>query len=128
MTVVAAISALVLYSLPVYAHPGRTDSAGCHTCRTNCSSWGLSYGEYHCHQSKGIPQPEYPIHSRLGSPGYTEPAPEYTTPKSITPQTREPTTASSNNSNSSGGGVAEPLLVTAGLGGVGWLLYRMFMK
>lgn len=33
----------------VLAHPGRTDSSGCHTCRTNCSSWGLSYGQYHCH-------------------------------------------------------------------------------
>ncbi len=31
------------------AHPGRTDSAGCHTCRTNCESWGLEYAEYHCH-------------------------------------------------------------------------------
>jgi hypothetical protein len=31
------------------AHPGRTDSAGCHTCHTNCEDWGLSYGEYHCH-------------------------------------------------------------------------------
>lgn len=36
----------------VYAHPGRTDSNGCHTCRTNCESWGLSPGEYHCHNSK----------------------------------------------------------------------------
>jgi hypothetical protein len=34
------------------AHPGNTDSSGCHTCRTNCPSWGLSYGEYHCHNSK----------------------------------------------------------------------------
>ena len=33
----------------VYAHPGRTDSNGCHTCRTNCERWGLSYGQYHCH-------------------------------------------------------------------------------
>jgi len=32
-----------------WAHPGRTDSSGCHTCRTNCPGWGLSYGEYHCH-------------------------------------------------------------------------------
>lgn len=31
------------------AHPGRTDSSGCHSCRTNCEAWGLSYGEYHCH-------------------------------------------------------------------------------
>lgn len=36
----------------VYAHPGRTDSNGCHTCRTNCAKWGLSQGEYHCHNSK----------------------------------------------------------------------------
>lgn len=33
----------------VYAHPGRTDSSGCHYCRTNCAKWGLSEGEYHCH-------------------------------------------------------------------------------
>lgn len=33
----------------VYAHPGRTDSNGCHTCRTNCEKWGLGYGQYHCH-------------------------------------------------------------------------------
>lgn len=31
------------------AHPGRTDSNGGHTCRTNCSQWGLSTGEYHYH-------------------------------------------------------------------------------
>ena len=35
----------------VYAHPGRTDSRGCHYCRTNCARWGLSDGEYHCHNS-----------------------------------------------------------------------------
>ena len=35
----------------VYAHPGRTDSSGCHYCRTNCAKWGLSNGEYHCHNS-----------------------------------------------------------------------------
>ena len=33
----------------VYAHPGRTDANGCHTCRTNCGKWGLRYGQYHCH-------------------------------------------------------------------------------
>lgn len=63
----------------VLAHSGRTDSYGCHTCRTNCSSWGLSYGEYHCHQAKSLPQPEEPIHSKYGEggTGYTNPAPEY---------------------------------------------------
>lgn len=65
-----------------YAHPGRTDSSGCHTCRTNCSSWGLSTGEYHCHRAKALPQPEEPIKSTYGEngTGYTLPAPEYKTP------------------------------------------------
>lgn len=40
---------VILYSGSVYAHPGRTDSRGCHTCRNNCERWGLSYGQYHCH-------------------------------------------------------------------------------
>lgn len=64
------------------AHPGRTDASGCHTCRTNCSSWGLPYGEYHCHNAKSLPQPEEPIKSHYGAEGtgYTEPAPEYKAP------------------------------------------------
>ena len=33
----------------VLAHPGRTDSSGCHKCNTNCEKWGLNTGEYHCH-------------------------------------------------------------------------------
>lgn len=33
----------------VAAHPGRTDGSGGHTCRTNCPSWGLDYGDYHYH-------------------------------------------------------------------------------
>ncbi|MFA5128573.1 MAG: YHYH domain-containing protein [Patescibacteria group bacterium] len=36
----------------VSAHPGRTDKNGCHVCRTNCSEWGLSDSEYHCHATK----------------------------------------------------------------------------
>jgi hypothetical protein len=69
----------------VFAHPGRTDSAGCHTCQTNCPNWGLSYGEYHCHRSKGIPQPKEPIKSHLNKSGasYTEPAPEYKIPTEV---------------------------------------------
>lgn len=61
----------------VSAHSGGTDAYGCHTCRTNCPSYGLSYGEYHCHQSKGLPQPEYPIRSH---DGWTEPWPDYLSP------------------------------------------------
>lgn len=44
---------LLLIPISVKAHPGNTDSTGCHTCRTNCEErWGLEYGEYHCHNSK----------------------------------------------------------------------------
>jgi hypothetical protein len=66
------------------AHPGRTDSSGCHTCRTNCAKWGLSTGEYHCHQAKiTAPQPVAPIKSHKNDTGvgYTTPAPEYAVPK-----------------------------------------------
>lgn len=57
------------------AHPGNTDSSGCHTCRTNCPRWGLSSGEYHCHNSKGVQQPLAPIRSH--NDGTTELWPEY---------------------------------------------------
>ncbi|GIN90262.1 hypothetical protein J6TS1_00980 [Siminovitchia terrae] len=42
---------IFLFTIPSYtsAHPGRTDSNGGHTCRTNCEKWGLEYGEYHYH-------------------------------------------------------------------------------
>ena len=49
------ITALVLSVLApaiALAHPGRTDRRGCHTCYTNCSRWGLRYGQYHCHRAK----------------------------------------------------------------------------
>lgn len=46
------IMIVVLSPLYVEAHPGRTDSNGCHTCRTNCAKWGLRYGQYHCHGRK----------------------------------------------------------------------------
>jgi hypothetical protein len=42
-----------LFGSIAYAHPGRTDSNGGHTCRTNCGSWGLSTGEYHYHNGGG---------------------------------------------------------------------------
>ncbi|MBM7704346.1 thermonuclease family protein [Metabacillus iocasae] len=51
------VSALLSTSLllgitaPTYAHPGRTDGNGGHTCRTNCENWGLNYGQYHNHNS-----------------------------------------------------------------------------
>ena len=50
---IMTISICSLYINNVNAHPGRTDSRGCHTCRTNCEKWGLSYDEYHCHNGGG---------------------------------------------------------------------------
>lgn len=39
-----------LITTPASAHPGGTDSSGCHTCRTNCTEkYGIPYGDYHCH-------------------------------------------------------------------------------
>lgn len=73
---------------PAFAHPGRTDGAGCHTCRTNCPNWGLSTGEYHCHDAKATPQPKAPVKSTYGEngTGYVSPAPEYASPKpAVTP-------------------------------------------
>lgn len=86
-SVVFAFIFLIFPQLPVLSHPGNTDSSGCHTCRTNCPSWGLSYGEYHCHNNKGTTQPLYPIHSTWGDggTGYTTPAPDYSFPSYTTP-------------------------------------------
>jgi hypothetical protein len=64
------LSSLITFPLvpaPVYAHPGRTDSSGDHTCRTNCANWGLGDGEYHSHGGGG---------SSGGSTGNTFTAPE----------------------------------------------------
>jgi len=43
------LALLLTFPVSVFAHPGRTDAQGCHTCRRNCVSWGLINGEYHCH-------------------------------------------------------------------------------
>lgn len=45
----SSVAILALTTMPVQAHPGRTDSSGGHTCRTNCERWGREYGEYHYH-------------------------------------------------------------------------------
>ncbi len=81
LIILGAIS-IFIAPLSSYAHPGRTDSSGCHTCRTNCPNWGLSYGEYHCHNAKALPQPKEPIRSHYGESGTgtTEPWPAYKNP------------------------------------------------
>lgn len=50
--IVSVLFLIFFFVVPslVSAHPGRTDSNGGHTCRTNCTErWGLQYGEYHYH-------------------------------------------------------------------------------
>jgi hypothetical protein len=77
---ILTILSLIFPSL-VLAHPGRTDSSGCHTCRTNCAKWGLSDGEYHCHRAKALPQPKEPVKSHFSETGgVTVFAPEYKQP------------------------------------------------
>lgn len=76
-----AVLVFLLLPFSVFAHPGNTDKYGCHTCRTNCTKWGLSYGEYHCHRSKGLIQPKEPVKSQKSDTvGSTMPAPEYKEP------------------------------------------------
>ncbi|OPA78505.1 copper amine oxidase [Paenibacillus selenitireducens] len=48
-----ALFLIIGNSSAALAHPGRTDSKGGHTCRTNCEKWGLEYGEYHYHNGGG---------------------------------------------------------------------------
>ncbi len=112
-----AFIALLLLSSVALAHPGRTNSSGCHTCKTNCPNWGLAYGEYHCHKAKALPQPEEPIHSRYGEggTGYTVPAPEY--------KNQPPVKAESKKEDTTAGSI---VIGGGTLGAVGWYLKRKF--
>lgn len=69
---------LGLYQLPALAHPGNTQSDGCHYCRTNCAKWGEVQGARHCHNAKiNYTPPSYT------APSYTPPTyspPAYTPP------------------------------------------------
>ena len=53
LILLAFVSAFLLLPGNILAHPGRTDSNGCHYCRTNCTKWGLANNEYHCHNGSG---------------------------------------------------------------------------
>lgn len=69
------LATFLFLNSPVYAHPGRTDSTGCHTCRTNCPSWGLSYGEYHCHDGKVSSSSQLPVQQQVISTLANTPVP-----------------------------------------------------
>lgn len=69
-----------VFSSASYAHPGRTDARGGHTCRTNCEKWGLEYGEYHYHNgsssssSKSSSKSSAPKQSSAPAPATSTPA------------------------------------------------------
>lgn len=47
------VLAVSLFSpMLILAHPGGLDKLGCHTCKKNCSQYGLKDGEYHCHNNQ----------------------------------------------------------------------------
>jgi hypothetical protein len=69
----------------VQAHPGGTDSSGCHVCRTNCAQYGLFTGQRHCHNQSSP------------TPSITPPTAPRTSPSPSTPTI--PRTASSPSTN-----------------------------
>lgn len=71
--------------ISVQAHPGGTDSSGCHVCRTNCAQHGLFTGQRHCHNQRST------------VPSITPPSTPRTTPSpNTTPTPRTPTSPSTN--------------------------------
>lgn len=101
--IIISISMLII-PISVFAHPGRTDSSGCHTCKTNCSSWGLDDYEYHCHSGNTYTNSKGDVYDKAGtkiSSGSV--SNENTTSKEETTnnnqQTEEPSTETENNND-----------------------------
>jgi len=56
MKIILGILLLCVMITPIFAHPGRTASDGCHYCRTNCDKWGVPWNERHCHNTYVAPK------------------------------------------------------------------------
>ncbi|MFC0560924.1 YHYH domain-containing protein [Halalkalibacter alkalisediminis] len=65
------ILTLFLSVQETFAHPGRTDSNGGHTCRTNCEKWGYKTGEYHKHNG-GTKNTSSSTNTTAPKPSYTQ--------------------------------------------------------
>jgi hypothetical protein len=89
LTIITLILAVFFSSVTVQAHPGGTNSSGCHVCRTNCAQYGLRPGQYHCHNSSIVPP-------RAPSTPSTRPTPS--TPSS--PSSSSPSSSSTGNYSS----------------------------
>lgn len=64
---ISLIIIILMTTTVVSAHPGRTDSGGGHTCRTNCPSWGLNTGQYHYHGGSSTSNSSHSGSSSSGS-------------------------------------------------------------
>lgn len=129
---------LILVASPVQAHPGRTDSSGCHTCRTNCPDWGLSYGEYHCHGGGSVEEEVVNTEQYYTQP--TSSTQYYPTSEPLPTDTPEPTeiilpptdipipTVVQQSSQESESDSGSTLLGTAILGGGGYWWYKRKQK
>lgn len=95
---------MIMLPISVFAHPGRTDSSGCHTCKTNCSSWGLDNNEYHCHNGNTYTNSKGDIYDKSGTKISSGSASnENTTPKEESSnnnqQIEKPSTDTESNNN-----------------------------
>jgi hypothetical protein len=119
---IAILLSLFLFTGSASAHPGRTDSSGGHTCRTNCESWGLDHGEYHSHGGYEAPKVEEQYIAPEQEEEYIAPIEETTevsTPE-IVESAAEPVVASESSSDISVAG----LLGLAGIGGLGYVVWK----
>lgn len=78
---------------PALAHPGRTDSEGCHVCRTNCDKYGVPWNERHCHGGGSAPSPTPSVAENTSptSPPQTDSAPPTSSPTPATQPEVTPT-------------------------------------
>jgi hypothetical protein len=113
---------LFLFTGSASAHPGRTDSSGGHTCRTNCESWGLDHGEYHSHGGYEAPEVEEPYVEPEQEEEYIAPLEEPT--EEFTPEVVETATEPVVVSESSGDNSGAVLLGLAGAGGLGYIGWK----
>lgn len=58
---ISTLLALIFFTNNVYAHPGRQNPDGGHSCYTNCNEYGLKYGEYHYHNYYNRKQDDKPL-------------------------------------------------------------------
>lgn len=91
LIVLVLIASSLYITDTVDAHPGRIDSNGGHTCRTNCERWGYDYGEYHYHGGSGASSATTYTPPPAAAPTPT-PAPVYTAPKPPTSSNTIPST------------------------------------